>query len=230
MIRNKRPNKVENMIISSGKVNAKVLENRSRPYEIEFCCRLWNQSQWQAALNILTSEAYYFAALMNEELPVKLEAEMTSHQLKCYPEQQEWSYSCTCSETTQPCKHSEAVYSEFSDRAVKDPLLLFVIRGLGKEQLMSQLRTIRSVKVKGIVKNEDDTSDSKSFSPSSEGENKLRSDQPSATFLSDVSDPEFWTKDKNLSQTLQSAYSKVGRKAKQILKARSYQSSERGDR
>lgn len=231
MTRKTIPCSVENLIFSRGEVNAKVLETRSRPYETHFTCREWDQSQWQDALNILTSEAYYFATLMNGELPVELQAKMTSHQLKLHPEQQEWSFSCTCSDP-QPCKHTDAVYSAFTDRLDQDPLLLFVIRGLDKDQLMSQLRTLRSVKLRGRVKNEDhplNGPESKAFSSSPDEGKQLKPGQPSANLLSDVTDPEFWTKEKTLSQTLQPAYRKVGRKAKELLKAQPNKSLERGD-
>jgi uncharacterized Zn finger protein len=210
--------KIESLVVAPGHINAKVSETRSRPYETEIYCRQWDQSQWKTALNILSSEAFNISALVNGELPTELEAKFTLNQLELKAARQEWSYSCTCAETIQPCIHNEAVYSAFMDRVDHEPLLFFIIRGMDKEQLMSQLRMIRSVKMKEIVKNEEDPktdSDTKSFSAMADGVTSPV--QPAEKLLTHVKDPEFWTKDKTLLKLLQPVYKKVGHQAEHIL-------------
>ncbi|MDD1438470.1 hypothetical protein MEN24_19500, partial [Dolichospermum sp. ST_sed10] len=56
-----------------------------------------------------------------------------------------------CSWQIVPCKHIGAVYYQLGDRFSEDPFVLFQLRGRTKEQIISDLRQLRSSKNVEII-------------------------------------------------------------------------------
>jgi uncharacterized Zn finger protein len=53
---------------------------------------------------------------------------------------------CSCPDQVVPCKHIGAVYYQLGDHFSEDPFVLFQLRGRTKEQIISDLRQLRSSK------------------------------------------------------------------------------------
>jgi len=52
---------------------------------------------------------------------------------------------CSCPDYSNPCKHIAAVYYLLGERFDEDPFVLFQLRGRPKDQILSALRTQRTV-------------------------------------------------------------------------------------
>lgn len=208
-----RLNRVDDIIVSPGQFIAKVYANRSRPHHVRIECNPWNDVEWITALGLLSSEAGHIAALVNGELTDDLLNRFAEAQLELFPGPNEWEASCDCTQEVQRCEHIHAAYRAFCPRLNDDPLCLFEFRGLDRTKLTNKLRILRSQKtteVSSIAKNQ----------IHSDAHSLLLQEQPDVGLFSESDQPDFWTKDKTLQQTLQPVYDKVRQQAMELLKHR----------
>lgn len=83
-------------------------------------------------------------ALLTGELP--LEA-VTGGEPPLLPDSGSVTSDCTCDAWTEVCEHVVAVAFEFADLLAVDPFALLLIRGIGRDELVEQLRDHRATAV-----------------------------------------------------------------------------------
>ncbi|MDJ0577573.1 MAG: SWIM zinc finger family protein [Xenococcaceae cyanobacterium MO_234.B1] len=105
----------------------------------------FNEEDWDCVIKTMSEKAIFSAQLLAGEMPKDIEQVFTSNGLSLFP------YSltdvrsrCTCPDKANPCKHIAAVYYQLGDRFSEDPFLIFRLRGRSKEQILSDLRQVRS--------------------------------------------------------------------------------------
>jgi uncharacterized Zn finger protein len=91
-------------------------------------------------------------------MPQNIEDVFTSNGLSLFPFTLSDVHSkCSCPDKANPCKHVGAVYYQLGDRFSEDPFVLFQLRGRTKEQIISDLRQLRSAKVEVKVTEKPET-------------------------------------------------------------------------
>jgi uncharacterized Zn finger protein len=126
-------------------VTARVQGSRPKPYEVTIKIKTLSGPEWDQVIEVLAGRAVFAARLLAGEMPRDIEEAFKEVTLSLFPAQsRDIETSCPCPDRTNPCKHVAAVYSILGRRFDADPFLLFQLRGMGREELLTALRGRRS--------------------------------------------------------------------------------------
>lgn len=127
------------------KVVAKVQGSEAEPYELSIWMNTFTDEEWNNVIESMSQRAIFAAKLLAGEMPDNIEEVFTANGLSLFPfTLKEVRSQCSCPDKANPCKHIGAVYYLLGDRFSEDPFVLFQLRGRKKEQIIGQLRQLRS--------------------------------------------------------------------------------------
>jgi uncharacterized Zn finger protein len=127
------------------KVSALVQGTAPDPYKVSLSLDPFSDEQWQYVIESLSERAIFSAKLLAGEMPQNIEEVFTANGLSLFPFTKFDIHSkCSCPDPANPCKHIGAVYYLLGDRFSEDPFVLFQLRGRSKEQIITELRQLRS--------------------------------------------------------------------------------------
>jgi len=96
--------------------------------------------QWTTILAGLTSEAGSVTRLLMNEMPDDIEETLGRRGVHLLPHTpRDFITSCSCPDYANPCKHVAGVTYTLAAALDNDPLLLFELRGLSRQQLRAEL-------------------------------------------------------------------------------------------
>ena len=130
--------------LSSGQVEAKVQGSRSKPYSVSIKVKPLSMEQWEKVLDVIGSQALFAAKLLAGEMPHEVEDLFKSSNLTLFPSEEEIQTQCSCPDYANPCKHIAAVYYILAEEFDRDPFMIFHLRGISKETMMTRLRERRA--------------------------------------------------------------------------------------
>jgi uncharacterized Zn finger protein len=126
-------------------VLAKVQGTAPEPYEVSLSLDPFTDEDWGYVLETMVSQAIYSAELLAGQMPQNIEQVFTANGLSLFPFTLSDIHSrCSCPDPQNPCKHIGAIYYQLGDRFSEDPFVLFQLRGRSKEQILDDLRRLRS--------------------------------------------------------------------------------------
>ncbi|MFB8788938.1 MAG: SWIM zinc finger family protein [Potamolinea sp.] len=126
-------------------VLAKVQGTAPEPYKVSLSLDPFSEEDWGYVLETMVSQAIYSAELLSGQMPQNIEQVFTANGLSLFPFTLADIHSrCSCPDPQNPCKHIGAVYYQLGDRFSEDPFVLFQLRGRTKEQILDDLRRLRS--------------------------------------------------------------------------------------
>ncbi|MBD2692793.1 SWIM zinc finger family protein [Anabaena catenula] len=129
------------------KVLARVQGSEAEPYKVSLSLDPFSDEEWGYVIETMSKKAIYAAKLLAGEMPQNIEEVFTSNGLSLFPFTLGDVHSkCSCPDKVNPCKHVGAVYYQLGDRFSEDPFVLFQLRGRTKEQIISDLRHLRSAR------------------------------------------------------------------------------------
>ena len=135
-----RRGQVLSIEIDKGKVLAKVQGSRPKPYHIKLEVKTLSVSDWQKLAKILSRQAIFSAKLLMGEMPLNIEKVFREAGLSLFPEKlKDLETACSCPDWSNPCKHIAAVYYLLAEEFERDPFLIFKLRGMNREDLISML-------------------------------------------------------------------------------------------
>jgi len=94
-----------------------------------------------ALVETVAAEAGRIASLLAGELPHELVEQADEAGAELLPSGFELGASCGCEHWTDPCVHALAVLYQLAWLVDADPLLLFALRGLPRDELLAQLHS-----------------------------------------------------------------------------------------
>jgi len=137
---------VKDLVITPGKVMAKVQGTRRTPYRVEIKLKALTHNEWQKVIRVLAKQAIFAAKLLTGEMPPNIDKAFKSCGLSLFPaEASELKTSCSCPDWANPCKHIAATHYILAEAFDRDPFLLFELRGWTKEKVLEELRKARSL-------------------------------------------------------------------------------------
>lgn len=140
-----REGNVLNIEFKGSQVLAKVQGTAPEPYDVFLSIDPFTEEDWNYVVETMATEAIYSAQLLAGEMPHNIEKVFTSNGLSLFPFTLADIHSrCSCPDPKNPCKHIGAVYYQLGDRFSEDPFVLFQLRGRTKEQILNDLRRLRS--------------------------------------------------------------------------------------
>jgi uncharacterized Zn finger protein len=126
-------------------VLAKVQGTAPEPYDVSLSIDPFTEEDWNYVVETMAEQAIYSAHLLAGEMPHDIEKVFTANGLSLFPFTLSDIHSrCSCPDPQNPCKHIGAVYYQLGDRFSEDPFVLFQLRGRTKEQILNDLRRLRS--------------------------------------------------------------------------------------
>jgi uncharacterized Zn finger protein len=126
-------------------VLAKVQGTAPEPYQVSLSIDPFSEEDWNYVVETMAEQAIYSAHLLAGEMPHDIEQVFTANGLSLFPFTLPDIHSrCSCPDPQNPCKHIGAVYYQLGDRFSEDPFVLFQLRGRTKEQILDDLRRLRS--------------------------------------------------------------------------------------
>ena len=135
-----RKGQVLTLEIKEGEAIAQVQGSRVDAYEVLIKLNTFTKKQWKKIISIMAERPIYSAQLLSGMMPEKIEEPFHKAGVSFFPEHQnEFISTCTCPDWSKPCKHVVAVYYLIAEAFEQDPYLLFLLRGMNREDLLMEL-------------------------------------------------------------------------------------------
>lgn len=135
-----RKGQVLSVDIKKGKVTSKVQGSETKPYSVSVEVKSLSAKEWDRVVEALNGSAIYAAKLLSGQMPEDIETIFAEVGLSLFPlKQSDLKTNCSCPDWSNPCKHVAAVYYLLGEEFDRDPFLIFRMRGLDREELMSRL-------------------------------------------------------------------------------------------
>ena len=131
-----RNGSVVDLVIKPGKVDAVVAG--SDPYEITISISKLNKETWDKIKKDCSSAIDSLIDLLGGRLSDGVMQRLTDKKSGCFPSAHEIEMDCSCPDWSTCCKHIAAVMYAIGSRLDSEPELLFLLRGVNQEELISQ--------------------------------------------------------------------------------------------
>jgi uncharacterized Zn finger protein len=131
--------------IAKGRVTAKVQGSQASPYRVTIEIAPLSDREWAKLAEALSAQALFAAKLLAGEMPQEIEAVFTGAGVSLFPQRsRDLETSCSCPDWSNPCKHVAAVYYLLGEEFDRDPFLIFTLRGMTRDELVSQLVAVKA--------------------------------------------------------------------------------------
>jgi uncharacterized Zn finger protein len=145
-----RTGQVIDIVVAAGLVSAQVQGSRVKPYRVRISIAAYDKAQWARLERALAEKAWYAAQLLSGELPDDLEEVFAQAGLPLFPAVgKDMSMDCSCPDWGVPCKHVAAVCYLLAESFDADPFRILAWRGRERDDLLANLRALRSSAPKG---------------------------------------------------------------------------------
>ncbi len=135
-----RGGQVLSIAIEKGTVLAKVQGSRPTPYTISIELGVLSEGEWTKVINALGQQVLFAAKLLAGEMPQDIEPVFKEVGVSLFPTKlDDLKTSCSCPDWSNPCKHIAAAYYLLGEEFDRDPFLIFRLRGMEREALMTRL-------------------------------------------------------------------------------------------
>jgi uncharacterized Zn finger protein len=135
-----RSGQVVNLDVTKGRVKAKVQGSRVKPYDVLIENDTFPDEQWQQVITDLSGQPRFVSSLLSGEMPKDIEEVFLRTGLSLFPGEEEFRFACSCPDHSSPCKHIAAVFYLLAEAFDEDPFLIFRLRGMEKDELISSLQ------------------------------------------------------------------------------------------
>lgn len=98
-----------------------------------------SRAKWTAVIALMASKVSVLSKLLVGEIPDNIEESFNTLGLHLLPQKGDFTSQCSCPDWSNPCKHVAGVYYLVAAELDRDPLKLFELRGLSREDLLAEL-------------------------------------------------------------------------------------------
>ena len=135
-----RQGQVLELEIGEGFVTAQVQGSRDAPYLVRMRFSMLSSTDWKKVTKEITANPALSAALASGQMPEEVEGVFDRLGLSLFPRANgDLKTACSCPDPANPCKHVAAVYYLLGEEIDRDPYVLFRLRGLEKNELITAL-------------------------------------------------------------------------------------------
>ncbi|HEY3507067.1 MAG TPA: SWIM zinc finger family protein [Actinocatenispora sp.] len=138
-----RSGAVGDMLVRAGSAAARVRGSRPEPYRVVVRVARFGDEDWARVFGAMAGRLGHAAALLDGELPPDVVDDVARAGLSLLPGPRDITVDCTCPDRAVPCKHAAAVCYVLGDLMDTDPFAVLLLRGRGREDVLSALRTLR---------------------------------------------------------------------------------------
>lgn len=135
------------LAVKPGLVEAEVRDRGRSFVSVRLKVRPLNEKVFDGALKAFAERARTAAELLSGSLPEEADAVFAAAGGALLPASaNEVSVTCPCDETV-PCRHAAAVHVGLAERFDRDPFLVLLLRGKGRDEVLARLRDARAQRV-----------------------------------------------------------------------------------
>jgi uncharacterized Zn finger protein len=146
-----RSGQVLNLEIAPGVVNAVVQGSRPQPYKVRISLKKIEHSHRAALGKALTADMSVAARLVGRQLPPEVEKCFEQAGAPLFPRHySDFVTSCSCPDSSNPCKHIAAVFYLMAEEFDRDPFALLAMRGLSRDEFMALLGAAPQTRSAGL--------------------------------------------------------------------------------
>jgi uncharacterized Zn finger protein len=126
--------------VTPGRIFATVQDSDDLLYDTAVQLSELTESKWDRFLDRIASQAGHVAALLDGEMPRDLLEAADDAGISLLPGFGDLDPECDCPGWGHPCEHAAALAYQTSWLLDADPFVLFLVRGLDREELLDALR------------------------------------------------------------------------------------------
>lgn len=139
-----RAGRTHDLVVTGGKVTAKVTGSRPSPYKITIQVAELSDAVWKKAIAGMAEKAQFSADLLAGQMPKEIDEVFHFAGSSLFPKKRaDLVTNCSCPDWGDPCKHVAATHYVLGEALDRDPFLLFELRGKTKNQVLEALRAVR---------------------------------------------------------------------------------------
>lgn len=135
-----RRGSVQDLTLASGRITASVSDDRGIRARVELIWPEPDDAAWSRAIDALSGQLRYTAALLDGALPEELAADIESSGVDLVPDLAALTVRCSCDERGPICRHVASVVVAAGVQVDRDPSLLFELRGRSRDELVDRVR------------------------------------------------------------------------------------------
>jgi uncharacterized Zn finger protein len=136
---------VRELELAPGHLAARVVGRSGELYQVDIGVRQLAPAEWEQVADAISSRAAHLAALLDGELHPGVVADAAEVDVQLLPRPSDLRPDCSCPDWAEPCKHAAAACYVAADELDRDPFGLFLLRGMGRDELVELVRARRSV-------------------------------------------------------------------------------------
>lgn len=106
---------------------------------------LFDVSVWDQVMVVLAGRSAHVAAILDGDIDASLLSDLRAVGIELFPTAAEIHSSCSCDDWAEPCKHAAAVLYHLASDLDRDPLLLFGLRGLRRDEFTAMWERSRGI-------------------------------------------------------------------------------------
>lgn len=135
---------VHQLEVHPGYIHSRVVERTGEIHDVTIAVRQLATSEWDQVAESIASRAAHLAALLDGELDPGVVADAESVDVQLLPRASDLRPDCSCPDWAEPCQHAAATCYVVAAELDRDPFVLFLLRGLGRDELITRVRAARS--------------------------------------------------------------------------------------
>jgi uncharacterized Zn finger protein len=109
-------------------------------YKTSITIKAISAADWKQVIRQIAERADLVTKLLMSEMPDTIEEAFAELGLHLLPHsQKDFVTSCSCPDYANPCKHIAGVYYLLASELDRDPFVMFELRGLSREALLTEL-------------------------------------------------------------------------------------------
>lgn len=124
--------------ITANTVEAIVLGSKIKPNNVKISFKLISQEKWQKIQEMHDGHLEAFEKILDNQFPKEMVDVFTDKQVGLFPPKDEISFSCSCSDRINICKHIAVVLFALGTLIDEDIHLLFKLRGVNVLDFISK--------------------------------------------------------------------------------------------
>ena len=153
-----RKGAVLDLEVMPGHISARVVGTTGELYRVDIAVRRLAPDEWDQVADAVASRAAHLAALLDGELHPGIVDDAEAVEVRILPTATDLRPDCSCPDWAEPCKHAAAVCYIVAAELDRDPFALFLARGVGRDELISLVRSRRAASTGAeLAGPEDDT-------------------------------------------------------------------------
>ena len=129
--------------ITPGLVSTRVSGTHGRYYRTDVAVKRLAAVEWDQVVDAIAAKASHAAALLDGDLDPGIVADAAELDVRLLPGPGDLRPDCSCPDWAEPCKHAAAVCFLVATELDRDPFLLFLLRGMPRDELLSRVRDRR---------------------------------------------------------------------------------------